>query len=500
MSHLLDERGTPCPTDIASQFTCIPISVPLDHSAADSPVFDVVFGVRPATGQRQGFFVTVTGGPGSAGLYSADSYSDGMPPEILEHFDIVFFDQRGVGLSGNVYCGQSVATYYDFDSNTLTQAGEAAFAQAAQTFANDCLNELDQTLARDPSYSTPQWLDLMGTQQAAEDLEAFRQAVGDDKFYLYGESYGTQFAQTYAAAHPDHLSGLLLDGTVDLTITGPEYLREQAQAFSDVLLLTLQACNEDQDCSQAMGADAVAVYDALATQLAAAPVSFDYTLTTGDTQSRTFSISDLEFTAVNFLYSESDRTDLLIALAAANQGDWAPLAEAHYDLLGLDYDTLELSTDPSYSDALYYTVECNDYRDYPGSAAEEAQAYLREGDSVETTIPRLASVFYGDFPCAYWPVNPDSDSRPAPLVLPGVPTLVLNATADPATPYANAVRVYSRLADGYLITKEGGPHVIFGWGYDCPDLIVADFLVNNKMPDQRETTCPGSVIEPYNSH
>ena len=34
---------------------------------------------------------------------------------------------------------------------------------------------------------------------------------------LYGESYGTELAQAYAAAHPDRLSALILDGAVDLT-------------------------------------------------------------------------------------------------------------------------------------------------------------------------------------------------------------------------------------------------------------------------------------------
>jgi pimeloyl-ACP methyl ester carboxylesterase len=49
-----------------------------------------------------------------------------------------------------------------------------------------------------------------------EDLEAFRNYLGDSRFWRYGESYGTQFAQTYATAHPDRLAGLILDGPVDL--------------------------------------------------------------------------------------------------------------------------------------------------------------------------------------------------------------------------------------------------------------------------------------------
>jgi hypothetical protein len=79
----------------------------------------------------------------------------------------------------------------------------------------------------------------------------------------------------------------------------------------------------------------------------------------------------------------------------------------------------------------------------------------------------------------------------------GIPTLVLGATADPATPVSNGEQVYSRLADGYLITMEGGPHVIFGWGNPCPDDIVTAFLVEDQMPGERETVCEGVVAEPY---
>ena len=63
---------------------------------------------------------------------------------------------------------------------------------------------------------------------------------------LYGVSYGTAVAQTYAAAHPDHLSGLVLDGTIDLTLNGEEGSLSQEKAFDKVLVATLEACNADE--------------------------------------------------------------------------------------------------------------------------------------------------------------------------------------------------------------------------------------------------------------
>jgi hypothetical protein len=41
--------------------------------------------------------VTVTGGPGTAGIAYADSYTSYIALSIRRRFDIVFFDQRGIG-------------------------------------------------------------------------------------------------------------------------------------------------------------------------------------------------------------------------------------------------------------------------------------------------------------------------------------------------------------------------------------------------------------------
>ena len=146
---------------------------------------------------------------------------------------------------------------------------------------------------------------------------------------------------------------------------------------------------------------------------------------------------------------------------------------------------------------MYYGVECQDYA-YPGATPEKrAENYLRAGDPVEAAIPHLASIFYGDLPCVYWPNATTDLTRPAPLKAKGIPTLVLGATGDPATPVGNGISVYRHLSDGYLITQQGGPHIIFGRGNACPDDIVTDFLVKGQVPAQPQTECAGVVADEY---
>ena len=65
------------------------------------------------------------------------------------------------------------------------------------------------------------------------------------------------------------------------------------------------------------------------------------------------------------------------------------------------------------------------------------------------------------------------------------------------TPVNNGINVYQHLADGYLVTQNGGPHVIFGRGNLCPDALVTDFLVNDVVPATRETICDGFVVDDY---
>ncbi len=188
----------------------------------------------------------------------------------------------------------------------------------------------------------------------------------------------------------------------------------------------------------------------------------------------------------------------LRALAAyARNRDLAPMARILYEALAVDPETLAPLADPSGSDAAFYAVECQDHQFFSGTVEQRVEAYLRAGDSLDGSLPNFSSVFYQALPCVFWPRGDAAPEAPAPLVADGIPTLVLGATADPATPISNGQSVFSNLADGYLVTETGGPHVIFGWGVSCVDDLVTAFLVDDQVPVERETTCKGDVISEF---
>lgn len=478
----------PCADSI---FTCITIRVRRDHFASSGPTVDVTFALHRATAKtRKGVFVTVTGGPGTSGIAAADSYTARFDPGIVRDYDIVFFDQRGIGRSLPFRCPDaSLALSMSANTPTLGNASALAYAQDAKTYAADCIAE---------SGIDPGLLPYLVTRQAVEDLEAFRIWLKADRLDIYGESYGTEYARTYADAHPTHLKSLLLDGPVDVTLTGLEYYDDGADAFDDVLTMTLDRCTAAAACRRdVVGRDGLAGYDELAATLRRGSLSYSFVDASGHVAKRSFGLGDLETAAAGYLYGEFDRMLLQRAIAWASRGQLLPLARLASISLGQDPETLGAIAEGSWSDAMFYGVECMDYDYGSGTGEQRAQTYLAAGRAADVAHARAGSIFYGDMPCAYWPVHPPTSDRPDYLTDTPYPVFVLASTTDPATPYAGALRIMSHLTDGYLIVQPGGPHVIFGRGNGCPDDEITAFLVDGVRPGTRFITCDFTGTAPY---
>ena len=489
--------GQPCEEN--PDFTCVSIQVPLNHfDAANTETLDVAFSVAPATGERFGMFVQAfPGGPGGEGISSGglNWFSEG----ILEHYDIVFFDQRGLGLSGPLACPTAYAT--DFlgylngdDTEGLegldTPAEQQAATDEAKTFVESCITEIGIDPAR---------LVFYGTDQVAEDIESFRAIVGDEKFWLYGVSYGTAVAQTYAASHSDHLAGLILDGTIDLTLTGEEGALAQEKAFDEVLVATLKACDEDEACAAELGGNALAVYDGLAEKISKQPLAYEYPLPSGEKVNRTFTFNQLEFTTAYQMYSIGGRMLFLRALAAANNGDILPMARLLHQQATLDPASGAYLGDPTFSDTMFFSVNCTDDTYFSGTPEERVAQVIDAGQASNGTVPRLDGSVYTGLYCAFWPSAPTQVVERGPLVAQSVPTFVLNATLDPATPFQQGKTVFENLENGYHLYVEGGRHSIYGFGQECPDATIDSFMLNGELPSQREIVCQWdpAVIQAY---
>lgn len=487
----------PCPPDIAEGWKCITLTLPADHFTDTGMTTEVTFALKrhTGTGPAKGTWVTITGGPGTAGIYSAVGYSETFAESIRRDYDLVFMDQRGSGMSGGFTCPQAALDLYTTQAGADDPDGGAALRAASRDFVDDCLDESDVD---------PEMLPYYATKQAVEDLEAFRVWLGVEQLSLYGESYGTQYVQTYAAAHPDRVKILFLDGPVDLATEGPAYYVEGTEAFDQVLVATMLDCTVQAECSRDVkGGNELTAYDQLATQLANGPIEYTFTYGDGTQEQRQFTLTDLENAAANALYNTSGRRLLQRAMAAGSHGHVWWLARLAYGGVVQDPETLEPIPDPAWSDALFYAVECLDYPYFrnAGTRNERARAYIDYGRRHGVYDMRLPGSYTGDLPCVYWPEQPGPNPRPVPSADADYPLVVLGSTLDPATPFGNAERIFDSRGDNpagtWLIYKPGGAHVIYGRGDACPDDLVTRMLVRNKFPKQSIVACPGDVADDY---
>lgn len=474
--------GHPCRV---GKLTCVDIEVPYDHFSNDPKGrLSVEFAVRFAERRSQGVLFYAVGGPGGSGIEVAEDYLASYDERLGQRMDIVFFDQRGVGPLSGIDCPKAAARY---DIQPLDPGRPREAIDAAREFVTACTGEMEHK----------DLLPYLDTEQAIRDLEAFRQAIGAPKVWLYGESYGTQFAQQYATAFPNAIEGLILDGVVDLTLDAEGYYAEDARTVEKLLAKTLKSCALVPGCREDMQGSAESVYDGLAAKLAAGPLEIAYPLPSGERATRELTAGMLDTVAFYALYGPDDRALFLRALAAASRGNLVPLMRLALSELAIDPETMQGQSDSSFYGAAYYAITCPDYGDAGNDPEATARTLLERAQRLRPELPRLLSSYYAErIACAFWPVKGRAD-RPAPFTGGDYPTVVLNSDSDPATPISNGYGVFDRLRNGYMITMKGGPHVILGRGLACPDEIVFALLFEGRLPEAHEQICETSFVGSY---
>ncbi|MFM7446670.1 MAG: alpha/beta hydrolase, partial [Tabrizicola sp.] len=394
--------------------SCTTLTVPLDHNANDpSKTLEITFALSFATNESRGILFYFVGGPGGSGLASADSYLSAFDPSLVENMDIVFVDQRGTGPVHGLSCPAAQAR---FDTAPASLDDPEAILATAQAYVTACTEELD----------ADDLLPVVTSDQAIRDSEAFRQAIGAPKVWLYGESYGTQFVQAYATQYPTAVRGVILDGVVDLTLDAEGFYRRYTLAAEALLAETFALCEALPACAHDFPGGAAAAYDDLARQAAKAPIPVPYPLADGTSATRLLTTGLLEMNAFYALYSPEGRAEYLRTLAAARRGNLVPILQLGYVNAYIDAETEVGFEDPGWYGAAYYAITCTDYDSGPGTPEDRARRILDEARAFAPQAPRLLRSYYLErVACALWP-HQGPAVRPAPFAGGDWPTLVLN--------------------------------------------------------------------------
>jgi pimeloyl-ACP methyl ester carboxylesterase len=426
---------------------CAEVEVPVDYDDPDGDTITLSVARSPATGDRIGALFMNPGGPGALATEFALGMAPALPSELTERFDIVGVDPRGLGAS-DIDCGGDFAELYGGDYSIDEPSDEQELLDVSQEYVDGCESRVGTDV-----------LANLGTENDARDIDAVREAMGDEQMSYVGFSYGTAIGQMLAELFPDRVRAVVLDGVVELGRTGIELAEEQAVGFENALSAFEEDCDSDPSCP--IAPDAAGAVDELMDQVEQEPIP---------ASPRDLDPGTLAVGMASPLYSQEQWPVFAAAIDEALQGDGTTMvALADEYLSGSDFD-------------VYFAVNCLDFA-WPESADE----HLADGAAAADQAPHFGEPIVNDYVrCPLWPVR----GEPLPAVTaPGTPPiLVVSTTNDPATPYEGGVRTAERLETGVLLTYEGEGHTASFGGDACVDDAVTNYLVNVEPPEDG-TTC-----------
>lgn len=430
--------------------TCGTIDAPMDWFNPDGRSIEVSMIVRPADGDAIGTMLYNPGGPGASGLDYVQQYADYLvSPTVLERYNLVGFDPRGVGQSTPISCYSDPQELYDYlyeipagpRPEPLSDEDLSQQLADAEAFGESCLEH------------TGEALEFMGTEQAASDMDLIRALVGEDQLNYLGVSYGTLLGATYADLFPENVGRFVLDAAISPDSTDAEGTVFQAGGFELAQRNFVTACIGEGDCPlDATDPDAGMQEIAdLLDQLEQSPLRASDGRQLG---------SSAMFTAiVANLYSDQQWSTLRSVIESVKNGS-ADEALAESDRY------YGVNPDGSFADNSFevlIAVNCLDYP--PVTDFDEVRA---NAAAVQAAAPTLWPQFVGLSTCAAWPFP--ATREPHEVTAPGAnPILVIGGINDPATPYDWSVRLADQLESGVLISVDAEGHSQYNYGNRCVD-------------------------------
>ncbi len=235
---------------------CGRLAVPLDEAHPDGVEIEVAYRWYPAEepGPVSGTVMPVEGGPGYPSIGSVDCCYRPMYGPLLEHRNLLAIDLRGTGRSTPLDC----PALQGFKG----QAGGTAF----RLVVGACGASLDhrwRTSAGDWIHAS----DLFTSAAAAEDVAAVIHALGVGPVDLYGDSYGSFFAQVFANRFPALVRSVVLDSTYAVSGLDPWYRSTIQSMPADFD----EACSHSPACAGAAPGSPWARIGQLAARLRRAP-------------------------------------------------------------------------------------------------------------------------------------------------------------------------------------------------------------------------------------
>lgn len=444
---------------LPTNLECGNLTVPVDwndSSCNDTITLGMVKLPRPSnsTAERRGYLFVNPGGPGGSAVSTVSGIASGrrkVSRDLLESFDMIGVDPRGVGQSAGSNCDPAIwnervsqfpKSKEDYDRlvDKNRRLGESCLARMG-----DVLKHLD-------------------TISAAKDHEAVREALGEKMNWL-GLSYGTQLGSQYAQLFPDNIRVMVLDGMLQHSQTESSNILIEGTAYAAELTAFFKWASTN-DSSPLKGQDVEQLWYQILKNSTTTPIpapGCDNVSCRTDVNEE-----EIRFNGQNYVLSptQASRTTFARALLQASQGNATLLSSS-----------LASDEDPSLYAGI--TIGCQDWSSY-ASTYEDFQAKKRIGETFSPLNGGACQSWTLQASCVGWPVpimNPPAKLK----VQTQDPILMVNAIRDPSTSYTWAVGMLEEVQNNVLLTRNGDGHTSWGLGGATTDAI-NHFLITKELP------------------
>jgi pimeloyl-ACP methyl ester carboxylesterase len=445
----------------AQDFQCATLAVPIDYTKLSTGTFEIaLLKYEARTSKKLGSLIVNPGGPGGSGVDYALAAEYLFNPAILDRYDIVGFDPRGVSRSAPIRCLNDK----ELDANN-----------ASDSKADD-EKEFQQILIETKEYveickDKNKYLAAYSTANAARDMDILREALGDKQLNYMGKSYGTYLGTLYAQFFPDKVGRVVLDGAVDPTISKFQQSLTQAIGFDQAFSSFAKDCFTKESCTLPKGKGAaISEMERLFAQAAKKPFPTK-------SSERTLSETLMVLGTASAMYdSQTGWPKLRRAIAQAQKGFGDQFLQLADEYTGRQSDGSYRNNEFD-SGAVIDCLDTNEPRTI-AQIQSDAKIFTQQAPLFG---PYLA---YSGITCKYFAQSQEVTITPTKTTN---PIVVIGTTGDPATPYAWAQGLNKLLTNSVLVSLTGEGHTGQGQGNACVDDQIDDFYLAGKVPST--STC-----------
>ncbi|MFJ2863439.1 alpha/beta hydrolase [Kitasatospora sp. NPDC087314] len=411
--------------------------------------------------KRKGTLLMAAGGPGASGLLRPAGLATAAPA-VGATYDIVGFDQRGVGQSTRAVC-QTPEEFTEFLAGDYRDQSPAAIDKV---IANS------KKLAASCQEHSGDLLPYLNTEQTAHDIDLFRGLLGEQKISYFGPSYASMIGAYYGTLFPHRVERMILDSNIGFDGTWEKFELGQPMSFQRRFDEDFVPWLAARDATYHWGSTPEQVQAHWEQRRAAL---HDQPITEG---SLTIGPNQLDNGAISAIYEEA--TFPLLAQSLTAVDDWQAADPAAKTMAGRVFGQY---LSPEFL-AEYFSVTCGDT-----PWTKDMDTWVERGAENTARWPLAgARTLAFSAVCAAWPTAPAPKVKVTGAHLPTV--LMLNSVHDPATYYEAALGAHRALRGSKLVTVTGsGDHGQYPTANTCVTGVVEGYLLDDRAPEH-DLTCP----------